>query len=65
MTDFHRHLAAGEVPEVALQKTITGYLDTATVLTKKLYFWAPYFLARIGRTSGVNLGMPDAAGAPG
>ncbi|PWU02552.1 MAG: hypothetical protein C5B51_20645 [Terriglobia bacterium] len=50
-TSFHSRLANGECqdPETALQKAICDYLETARDLTRKVYFWAPFFLSAIGR----------------
>jgi CHAT domain-containing protein len=50
-TSFHSQLASGKCgdPETALQKAICDYLATAGVLSRKVYFWAPFFLSAIGR----------------
>ena len=50
-TAFHFQLASGKCddPETALQKAICDYLASAGVLSRKVYFWAPFFLSAIGR----------------
>jgi CHAT domain-containing protein len=50
-TSFHSLLASGICgdPETALQKAICDYLASAGVLSRRIYFWAPFFLSAIGR----------------
>lgn len=50
MVDFHRHLVEGEVPEIALQGAMLDHLNGADAETRNLYYWAPFFLAAVGRT---------------
>jgi hypothetical protein len=51
MTGFHARLAADDAadPETALQQAICDYLKQATLATRKIYFWAPFFLSVLGR----------------
>jgi CHAT domain-containing protein len=50
MVAFHRHLAAREAPDLALQAAIVGYLSSARpARLRKLYYWAPFFLSALGR----------------
>lgn len=46
---FHRNLANGIRPEIALQAAIKEYLRTAGILSQKIANWAPFFLSAIGR----------------
>jgi CHAT domain-containing protein len=48
-TDFHRRLVEGTSPEVALQRATLDYLDGAGLLKRRAYYWAPFFIAAIGR----------------
>ncbi len=48
-TSFHRYLASGERPEVALQAALKDYLSTAGPLTRKIRYRAPFFLSTLGR----------------
>jgi CHAT domain-containing protein len=50
-TGFHARLAAhpGCAPEVALQASMRDYLSQAGIGTRKIYFWAPFFLSVLGR----------------
>ncbi|GAC1350438.1 MAG: hypothetical protein NVSMB27_32970 [Ktedonobacteraceae bacterium] len=62
MTDFHRYLAAGKLPEVALQTAMIDYLATAPM--KLTYFWAPFFISAIGRPSRANATLMNSRGTP-
>ena len=53
-TAFHRYLADGQLPELALQKAVDDYLKKAGILTRKVYYWAPFFLSAMGRSSSRN-----------
>ena len=46
---FHRELARSTAPELALQRAIVGYIGQAGPLTRKIYYWAPFFLSAMGR----------------
>jgi CHAT domain-containing protein len=50
-TGFHARLAADKLcdPEVALQTSVRDYLSQADMRTRKVYFWAPFFLSVLGR----------------
>jgi CHAT domain-containing protein len=50
-TAFHAHLAADELcgPAMALQASVLDYLSQADIRTRKIYFWAPFFLSVLGR----------------
>lgn len=64
MTDFHRHLVAGKLPEIALQEAMTGHLKNASRQTKKIYYWAPFFISAIGCPSGANAILMSSRGTP-
>ncbi len=49
LPSFHAQYAAGSPPEVALQKAMLDHLDRATPQTRKLYYWAPFFVAAVAR----------------
>jgi CHAT domain-containing protein len=51
-TGFHARLAADAScdAERALQATICDYLAEAGMRTRKVYFWAPFFLSVLGRS---------------
>ncbi|MBV8056318.1 MAG: CHAT domain-containing protein [Deltaproteobacteria bacterium] len=46
VTAFHRHFAAGETAEVALQYAVTEYIQHAE--WRYIYYWAPFFLTSLG-----------------
>jgi CHAT domain-containing protein len=46
----HRHLAAGQAPECALQLAITEYI-AGEEFDNDIYFWAPFFLSVVGRSN--------------
>jgi CHAT domain-containing protein len=46
---FHKHYAAGEPAEIALQHAIQEYLAQAPPERKGAYYWAPYFISSIGK----------------
>jgi CHAT domain-containing protein len=48
-TAFHGHVASGQKPEVALQRAQLDYLESATLLTREVYYWAPFVLSGLGR----------------
>jgi CHAT domain-containing protein len=50
-TGFHARLAADKTchAEVALQASVRDYLSQADLHTRKVYFWAPFFLSVFGR----------------
>ena len=50
-TGFHARLAADKTchVEVALQASVRDYLSQADIHTRKIYFWAPFFLSVFGR----------------
>jgi len=54
-TAFHSHLIAdkSDDPEVALQTSIRNYLAQADIRTRKVYFWAAFFLSALGRAKSV------------
>ena len=54
MTGVHRHVAQGEPPELALQTAVKDYLKTAGIQTRKIYYWAPFFLSTLGRAGLQN-----------
>jgi CHAT domain-containing protein len=49
ITGFHRHIASGKLPELALQDAVKDYLNAATLKRKLVYYWAPFFLSALGR----------------
>jgi CHAT domain-containing protein len=50
MVAFHRGLAQGEAPDLALQAAIVGYLDAPpSDHFRSLFYWAPFFLSAVGR----------------
>jgi CHAT domain-containing protein len=49
MKEFHRRLADGIAPEVALQRAMIDHLDRANLETKRAYYWAPFVMTIIGR----------------
>jgi hypothetical protein len=46
---FHQHYAQGAAPEEALRQAVIGYIRNAGLLTRKIYYWAPFFLSAMGR----------------
>ncbi|HYO13474.1 MAG TPA: CHAT domain-containing protein [Thermoanaerobaculia bacterium] len=48
MVRFHRSLAEGHFPEVALQRAVLFHLDGAAG-ARKILLWAPFFLSCLGR----------------
>ncbi len=46
---FHRRYAQGASAEEALQKAVIDYIKQAGTLTRKIYYWAPFFLSAMGR----------------
>jgi CHAT domain-containing protein len=57
MRDFHERLALvtngakDTPPEIALQNTLKDYLKKSNFQTRKLLFWAPFYLIVMGRRS--------------
>lgn len=51
---FHDLLMNGQLPEVAIQMATKEYLKTAKVRTRKIYYWAPFFLSAMGRPTFEN-----------
>lgn len=51
LTGFHRGIAAGLPPEVALQASVNDFRRQAGINTRRAYYWASFFLAALGRTS--------------
>jgi CHAT domain-containing protein len=49
MIRFHQYLLEGQPPECALQKAVLDHLQESTCLTRKVFFWAPFFIAGMGR----------------
>lgn len=49
--DFHFGLAEGMSPDIALQKAIIHYLDSATSMKRAVYYWASFFIATLGNES--------------
>lgn len=47
--NFHCYMADGKQPELALQAAVKDYLKTASVLRRKIYYWAPLFISAMGR----------------
>jgi len=48
MAYWHRHLAAGEPADIALQQAQCDFLEQADSKTTRAYFWAQFFLVSIG-----------------
>jgi CHAT domain-containing protein len=46
---FHQHLSRGASPEEALRLAVIAYIRNAGTLTRKIYYWAPFFLSAMGR----------------
>jgi CHAT domain-containing protein len=53
--EFHRYILKGDPPEVALQAAVNNFRTTAKVVLRKSLFWAPFFLAAMGRPVRKNL----------
>lgn len=51
MEALHRHLLAGEPPEIALQRATLEFLAASKGQSRRIESWAPFFLVRIGRTT--------------
>jgi CHAT domain-containing protein len=51
IVETHRFLAAGYLPEFALQAALKLYRSRARILGKVLEFWAPFFITQLGRPS--------------
>lgn len=49
---FHLGLEEGKAPEVALQAATLDYLRHAGPLRRKVFYWAPFALACLGRRGG-------------
>ncbi len=50
MTTFHRYLLEDNPPEVALQLAVNDFYTTkAGVNMRRAYYWAPFFIAAMGR----------------
>lgn len=47
--EFHHCILKGEPPEVALQSAVNNFRASAEVLRRKSLYWAPFFLAAMGR----------------
>ena len=45
---LHRHLIDGLPSDVALQQSICDYLDTASLLRRKRFYWGPFQLTALG-----------------
>jgi CHAT domain-containing protein len=50
---FHEELAR-QPPELALQITLNDYLDKASSGTRGEYYWAPFFLSRMGTSQPLS-----------
>jgi CHAT domain len=46
---LHRNLVAGCTPEVAHQRAVQAFLEEATLLDRRPYYWAPFYVAAMGR----------------
>jgi len=51
---FHALVMHGQYPEVALQMATKEYLKTAGPRSRKIYYWAPFFLTAMGRPTFEN-----------
>ncbi len=51
---FHALVMHGQHPEVALQMATKEYLKTAGPRSRKIYYWAPFFLSAMGRPTFEN-----------
>ncbi|HZQ52715.1 MAG TPA: CHAT domain-containing protein [Bryobacteraceae bacterium] len=45
--EFHRHYAAGERADFALQKSLKAYLENGSV-AHQVFYWAPFFISSLG-----------------
>ena len=52
MIGFHRRLAAGQAPDLALQAAQCEFLDGASSIRRHAYFWSGLFLLSLGRLTG-------------
>jgi CHAT domain-containing protein/tetratricopeptide (TPR) repeat protein len=50
MRAFHRSLAKGLFPDVALQTAIVSYLKKASEIERPIYYWAPFFISSVSLT---------------
>ena len=57
MTAFHHHYLTDPRADVALQRAIVEHLESANILSRKPYYWAPFFLAAMGRPSRIRKGV--------
>ena len=48
VTAFHRRLAAGDLPEVAMQSAVLEYLRDSDPAQRDMVYWAPFFLSSLG-----------------
>ena len=46
---LHRNLAAGCAPEVAHQQAVKAFLADAGIKWRRPYYWAPFYVAAMGR----------------
>lgn len=54
--EFHRHYAAGERADSALQNSVKAYLENGSV-AHQVFYWAPFFISSLGtRKQEVKLG---------
>jgi CHAT domain-containing protein len=51
MEALHRHLLAGDPPEVALQRATLEFLEREKGRARRIESWAPFFVVRIGRAT--------------
>ena len=45
---FHRYHLAGDPADIALANAMRGFLDGANLVTRRRYFWAPFFFTALG-----------------
>ncbi|HKO59725.1 MAG TPA: CHAT domain-containing protein [Pyrinomonadaceae bacterium] len=51
MLAFHQRLAVGMLPEFALQAAVIEYQENVDEDLKNPFYWAPFFMSSIGRSS--------------
>ncbi len=49
MKSLHSYLIEGDSPEIALQRAVKDFLAEAGVNTRSTYYWASFFLTKMGR----------------
>jgi CHAT domain-containing protein len=60
ITMFHRNLAKGAPADIALAQAQRAFLDTAGLVQRPAYYWAPLMLTAVGRPRpvAVSTGEP-------